>query len=91
MREKAKVGLSLSGGAMRGLAHIGVMEVLLENGIEIDMIAGTSMGSVIGGIFATGTDIYMMRKFCENITTLESSRLYDLAIPEAWNGARKED
>jgi NTE family protein len=58
-----------------------VIEVLLENGIEIDMVAGTSMGSVIGGIYASGTDIYMMRKFCENITTLEGSRLYDLAIP----------
>jgi len=81
MKKKAKVGLSLSGGAMRGLAHIGVLEVLLENGIEVDMIAGTSMGAVIGGIFATGMDIYMMRRFCENITALESSRLYDLAIP----------
>lgn len=81
MKQKAKVGLSLSGGAMRGLAHIGVIEVLLENGIDIDMIAGTSMGSVIGGIFASGMDIYLMRKFCENITALESSRLYDLAIP----------
>ena len=81
MGKKAKVGLSLSGGAMRGLAHIGVIEVLLENGIDIDMIAGTSMGSVIGGIYASGMDIGMMRKFSENITALESSRLYDLTIP----------
>ncbi len=81
MKQKIKVGLSLSGGAMRGLAHIGVMEVLLENGIEIDMIAGTSMGSVIGGVYASGMDIYMMHKFCENITAVESRKLYDLAIP----------
>lgn len=81
MGKKAKVGLSLSGGAMRGLAHIGVIEVLLENGIDIDMIAGTSMGSVIGGIYASGMNIGMMRKFSENITALESSRLYDLTIP----------
>ena len=80
-KTKPKIGLSLSGGAMRGLAHIGVIEVLLENGIDIDMVAGTSMGSVIGGLYASGMDVNMMRRFCENITAMESSRLYDLAIP----------
>ncbi len=81
MKEKPKIGLSLSGGAMRGLAHIGVIEVLLENGIDIDMVAGTSMGSIIGGMYAAGMKVSMMRGFCESITPLEASRLYDLSIP----------
>ena len=49
-----KVGLALSGGGIRGIAHIGVFQVFEENGIPIDLIAGTSMGSVIGGLYAIG-------------------------------------
>jgi len=47
-----KVGLALSGGAARGLAHIGVLEVLKKEGIPIDMIAGTSAGAVAGAVYA---------------------------------------
>ena len=46
------VGLALGGGAARGLAHIGVLEVLEKEGIPIDMIAGTSMGAIVGAIYA---------------------------------------
>ncbi len=81
MKDRPKIGLSLSGGALRGLAHIGVIEVLLENGIDIDMVAGTSMGSIIGGLYACGMDVTFMRRFCENINPIEASRLYDLSIP----------
>ncbi|MDF3933298.1 patatin-like phospholipase family protein [Pseudomonas citronellolis] len=49
-----KIGLVLSGGAARGLAHIGVLKALDEQGIHIDAIAGTSMGAVIGGLYAAG-------------------------------------
>jgi NTE family protein len=45
-----KVGLVLSGGAAKGLAHIGVMKALEENGIPIDYIVGTSMGGIIGDV-----------------------------------------
>jgi NTE family protein len=48
------IGVALSGGAARGLAHIGVLKVLAEAGIPVDMIAGTSMGSIVGGLYATG-------------------------------------
>lgn len=48
------VALALSGGAARGIAHIGVAEALQEDGVEIDAIAGTSMGSLIGGFLAAG-------------------------------------
>ena len=49
-----KLGLALSGGAARGLAHIGVIEVLEREGIRIDMVAGTSMGAIIGAAYARG-------------------------------------
>jgi NTE family protein len=49
-----KVGLVLSGGGARGLAHIAVIRVLEENNIPIDYIAGTSMGAIVGGLYASG-------------------------------------
>lgn len=52
--EAQKVGLVLSGGGSKGLAHIGVIRALEENGIPIDYIAGTSMGAIIGGLYAAG-------------------------------------
>ena len=48
------VVLALSGGGTRGLAHIGVLEALEEEGIPIAGIVGTSMGSIIGGLYASG-------------------------------------
>lgn len=49
-----KVGLVLSGGGARGLAHIGVIKVLEANNIPIDYITGTSMGAIVGGLYAAG-------------------------------------
>ena len=51
---RPKIGLALSGGGARGAAHIGVLKVLEENRIPVDYIAGTSMGSIVGGLYATG-------------------------------------
>jgi NTE family protein len=51
---RPKVGLVLSGGGAKGFAHIGVLKVLEEVGLKIDYIGGTSMGSVVGGLYASG-------------------------------------
>ncbi|MCL5127385.1 patatin-like phospholipase family protein [Algibacter sp. L4_22] len=51
---KTKVGLVLSGGGAKGLAHIGVLKVIDSLGIKIDYVAGTSMGAIIGGLYAAG-------------------------------------
>ncbi len=53
-KERPKVGLALSGGGARGMAHVGVLKALEEKNIPIDYIAGTSMGSIVGGLYATG-------------------------------------
>lgn len=51
---RKKIGLVLSGGGAKGFAHIGVLKVLEESGIKIDYIGGTSMGAVVGGLYASG-------------------------------------
>ena len=54
--KKLKVGLVLGGGGARGLAHVGVLKVFQENDIKIDVITGTSMGALIGALFAQNPD-----------------------------------
>lgn len=54
---KKKIGLVLSGGGAKGLAHIGVLKVIEAAGIKIDYIGGTSMGAVIGGLYASGYSV----------------------------------
>ena len=48
----SKFGLALGGGGARGLAHIGILKVLEEEGIKVDAITGCSMGSIVGGLYA---------------------------------------
>ena len=52
--DRPRIGLVLSGGGARGIAHIGVLRVLEQLRIPVDYVAGTSMGSIIGGLYATG-------------------------------------
>jgi NTE family protein len=54
---RPRVGLALSGGAARGAAHVGVLKVLLEAGVPVDSLAGTSAGALVGGAFASGMTI----------------------------------
>lgn len=57
---RKKVGLALGGGGARGIAHIGVIKGLIEAGVAIDYIAGTSMGALVGGVYALTKDIYAL-------------------------------
>jgi NTE family protein len=59
----AKIGLALSGGAARGMAHVGVLRALLENDIQIDCVAGTSAGSIVAGAFAAGMPLEDIEEF----------------------------
>ena len=52
--ERPKIGLALSAGGVRGFAHVGVLEVLHNAGVPVDMISGTSMGAVVGSLYASG-------------------------------------
>lgn len=62
MNQRPKIGLVLGAGSARGFAHIGVLQVLMENGIDFDFIVGSSMGAMIGAVAATGSDLYLMGK-----------------------------
>ena len=59
-KERPRVGLALSGGFARGIAHIGVLRVLRDNGIPIDVVAGTSVGALIGSAYCAGTPLEEM-------------------------------
>lgn len=76
--EGRRTGLVLGAGSARGLAHIGVMQVLLDNNIPFDFIVGSSMGAMVGGIYACGADLYMLGKLAENI---DASIFYDVQVP----------
>jgi len=62
-----RVGLALSSGGARGLAHIGVIQVLEENGIEVDVVAGCSMGAYVGAVWAYGYDGVTMERLAREV------------------------
>src|SRR3712207_4351961 len=62
-----KIGLALSGGAARGMAHVGVLKVLLEHNIPIDFVAGTSAGSLVGGAFASGLTVAQIAEMAAKV------------------------
>jgi NTE family protein len=62
-----RIGLALSSGGARGLAHVGVIQVLEENGIEVDVVAGCSMGSYIGAVWASGYDGVAMERLAREL------------------------
>ncbi|MCK4596582.1 patatin-like phospholipase family protein, partial [bacterium] len=64
---RPRVGLALSGGGARGFAHIGVIKALEEEGIHLDMVAGTSMGCVVGGLYAAGNSPEDLRRMSAEI------------------------
>jgi NTE family protein len=66
-RKRKTVGLALSGGAALGLAHVGVIEWFEEHHIPIDYVAGTSMGALVGGLYATGSDSGQMTAFLSGV------------------------
>jgi NTE family protein len=70
-----KVGLALSGGAARGMAHVGVLRALLENDIQIDCVAGTSAGSIVAGAFAAGMAIDEIADFGRNLRWRDIGRV----------------
>lgn len=60
MPQRARIGLVLSGGGARGLAHVGVLKVLERERIPVDVVVGTSMGAIIGGLYASGMPAQQM-------------------------------
>ncbi|MEA2081186.1 MAG: patatin-like phospholipase family protein [Elusimicrobiota bacterium] len=72
--KKFKTGIALGGGGARGLAHIGILETLRQNGIVINAISGTSMGSVVGALYATDSDTRAVEKKLTGFIESESAK-----------------
>jgi NTE family protein len=70
-----KIGVVLSGGGIRGIAHLGVLKALKDKGVEISMITGTSAGAIVGALFANGVDPY------EALTIFQKTKLFKFLKP----------
>lgn len=71
-----KLGIALSGGGIRGIAHAGVLKAMEDNGIKIDIIGGTSSGSLIASLYAMGYSPYyiyiLFKKYAKDIVEINS-------------------
>lgn len=72
-----RIGLALGGGAAKGFAHIGVIKMLEANGIRVDVVAGTSAGSVVGALYASGQDAFRMQT---TAFALDEDRIRDVSL-----------
>jgi NTE family protein len=66
-KKRPKIALVLSGGGAKGLAHVGVLKIIEQTGLHIDYITGTSMGSIVGGLYAAGYNAKMLEDLVMNI------------------------
>ncbi len=78
VKKVPKLGLALGGGAARGFAHIGVIQVLEENGIKPDLVVGTSAGSVVAAFYANGKTGAQLQWLAD---TMDESQLTDWSMP----------
>jgi NTE family protein len=84
------VGVALGGGVARGIAHIGVLRELERNHIPVDLIAGTSVGSLIGGGYAAGLSVEQLEELAHTIRWSDLSRM-TVSRLGFYNNARTED
>jgi NTE family protein len=88
---RPRVGLALGGGGALGLAHIGVLQYFEEHHIPIDAVAGTSMGGLIGGLYATGLDATQLRSIVSQadwdslLSTIPPMRGQPVVEKQSWN------
>ena len=74
---KIRIGIALGGGAAKGFAHIGVIKMLEANGFKPEVVSGTSAGSVVGALYASGMDAFQMQK---HAVALDESSIRDVAL-----------
>lgn len=83
-----RIGLALGGGAARGFAHVGVIQVLEEAGIRPDLVAGTSAGSLVAAIYASGKSGSQLQRVAE---TMEEATIADWTVPLFNRGVLRGD
>lgn len=89
MTTSTRVAMALGGGGARGYAHIGVIQVLVERGYDIVAVSGTSMGALVGGVYAAG-QLEAYTEWVGSLTQRDVIRLLDpaLGVPGAFRGDR---
>ena len=65
--KRPKIGVTLSAGGLRGFSHVGTMEVLMESGLPVDYMTGTSMGCIVGALFSAGVSQERMHNLASNM------------------------
>lgn len=88
VKKPIKIGLALGGGAARGFAHIGVIQVLEEAGIRADLVVGTSAGSVVAALYASGRNGLALQKVAEG---MDEASFSDWRLPLFRPGVLKGD
>jgi len=78
VKKPPRIGLALGGGAARGFAHVGVIQVLEEAGIKVDLVVGTSAGSLVAAIYASGKNGTQLQQVSE---AMEEAMLTDWTLP----------
>lgn len=77
-KDAPKIALVLGGGSARGFSHIGLIKALEEHGIPIDFVVGTSMGSIIAGLYSAG---YSVENLTDIVTAADTATLLDIPVP----------
>lgn len=77
-KPELKIGLALGGGAARGFAHIGVIKALEDNGIQVDLLTGTSAGSVVAALYASGLSASVLAQLAQK---MDEAEIADWALP----------
>jgi len=83
-RRQARIGLALGGGAARGFAHVGVIQVLEEAGLRPNLVVGTSAGSLVAALYASGKSSQELRRVAES---MEEAEITDWMVPILNRGA----
>lgn len=85
---RPRIGLVLSGGGARGIAHIGVIKALEASAVQVDCIAGTSMGALVGGFYALGMPVDEMEK---TVLSLDWGTMFDDALERPERSIRRKE
>ena len=75
-----RIGIALGGGGAKGWAHIGVLRALIDAGVTPEIVAGTSMGAIVGGAYAAGR-LDALEEFARNLDRKAAMALVDFNLP----------
>ncbi len=87
--KRKKIGLALGSGGLKGFAHVGVIKVLEENNIPIDFIAGSSIGALVGGLYAANKDIKQLEEIIFTTDVKKGLGLLDPCLSKGFLRGRK--